>query len=55
MFSLSHDTSVLLLISIILVSVMSAGLLEIAFAVIVVHNAILLTLFKTGVILTVTK
>jgi len=48
MFSLSHDTSVLLLISVMLVSVMLAGLLEVASAVIVVYGAILLTFVTWG-------
>ena len=53
MFSLSYDMSALL-ISFMLMSVMLAGLLEIASIVIAVCGAILLT-FVTQVILTVTK
>jgi len=42
MFSLSHDTSVLLLMFAMLVFVMFAGLLEVASVVVVVYGVILL-------------
>ena len=48
MFSLSHNTFVLLLVSIMLVSVMLAGLFEVTSAVVVVCGAILLTFVTWG-------